>query len=43
MAEAAETRRCNRMMKELAAQDEARRGGLLSKLVKLFTSKRRKY
>ena len=32
MAEAAETRAYNRRMKELAAEDEARREGLLSKV-----------
>jgi hypothetical protein len=39
MHEAVETRRYNRRMKELAAQDEAKRGGLLSGLLRLLTSK----
>ena len=39
MAEAAETRAYNRRMKELAAQDAARREGLLSKVFGFFTSK----
>ena len=43
MAEASENSRYNRRMKELAAQDEAGRGGLLSKLARLLTSKWRKY
>ena len=38
MVEAAETRQYNRRMKELAAQDEAKRGGLLSRVIKLFSS-----
>ena len=37
LAEAAETRRYNRRMKELAAQDEAQRGGLLQ-VMKFFSS-----
>jgi hypothetical protein len=36
MAEAAETRRYNRRMKELEAEDAAKRGGWLSKLVGLL-------
>jgi hypothetical protein len=36
MAEAAETRAYNRRMKELAAEDERKRGGLLSRLMRLF-------
>jgi hypothetical protein len=36
-AEAAETRRYNRRMKEFAAEDQAKRGGLLSRLVRFFT------
>jgi hypothetical protein len=43
MAEAAETRQYNRRMKELAAQDEAKRGGLLSRVVRFFTSKSGRY
>jgi hypothetical protein len=43
MAEAAETRRYNRRMKELAAEDEARREGLLSKVFGFFFSRRRRY
>ena len=42
-AEAAETRRYNQRMKELAAEDEARREGLLSKVLGFFFSKRRRY
>jgi hypothetical protein len=36
LAEAAETRQYNRRMKELAAEDEATRGGLLSRVMKFF-------
>jgi hypothetical protein len=39
MIEAAETRAYNRRMKELAAEDAEKRVGLLSRLLKLFTSK----
>jgi hypothetical protein len=41
--EAAETRRYNRRMKELAAEDEARRVGLLSRVLGFFTSRSRRY
>ena len=37
MAEAAETRQYNRRMKELEAQDEAKRRGLLSRIMRLFS------
>jgi hypothetical protein len=43
MAEAAETRAYNRRMKELAAEDAAKREGLLSKMFGFFFSKSRKY
>jgi hypothetical protein len=43
MTEAAETRRYNRRMKELAAEDEARREGMLSKVFGFFFSKARRY
>jgi hypothetical protein len=43
MAEAAETRAYNRRMKELAAEDAARRESLLSKVFGFFFSKRRRY
>jgi hypothetical protein len=43
MAEAAETRAYNRRMKELAAEDAARREGLLSKVFDFFFSRRRRY
>jgi hypothetical protein len=43
MAEAAETRRYNRRMKELAAEGEMRREGLLSKITSFFTSRSRRY
>jgi hypothetical protein len=43
MVEAAETRSYNRRMKELAAEDAARREGLLTKITNFFTSKRRRY
>jgi hypothetical protein len=36
VAEAAETRRYNRRMRELEAEDAARRGGLLAKVMKFF-------
>jgi hypothetical protein len=39
MIEAAETRAYNRRMKELAAEDAEKRVGLLSRLLKLLTSK----
>ena len=39
MAEAAETRAYNRRMKELAAEDELRREGLLSKVFGFFFSR----
>ena len=42
MAEAAETRRYNRMMKEVAAQDEAKRGGLLARVMRFFAPKARR-
>jgi hypothetical protein len=38
LAEAAETRACNWRMKELAAEDAARREGLLSKVFGFFFS-----
>jgi hypothetical protein len=38
MIEAAETRRYNRRIKELAAEDEAKSGGLISRMIKFFTS-----
>jgi hypothetical protein len=40
VAEAAETRAYNRRIKELEAQDAANRGGLLSRVMRFFTSKR---
>jgi hypothetical protein len=43
MAEAAETRRYNRRMKELAAEDELKREGLLSKVFGFFVSRSRRY
>jgi hypothetical protein len=43
VAEAAETRAYNRRMKELAAEDAARREGLLSKVVGFFFSRSRRY
>ena len=43
IAETAETRAYNRRMKELAAEDELRREGLLSKVVGFFFSRRRRY
>jgi hypothetical protein len=39
VAEAAETRAYNRRMKELAAEDAAKREGLLSKVFGFFASK----
>jgi hypothetical protein len=42
-AEAAETRRYKLRMKELAAEDEARRECLLSKVFRFFLSKSRRY
>ena len=42
-AEAAETRRYNRRMQELAAEDAAKRESLLSKVFRLFTSRSRRY
>jgi hypothetical protein len=42
-ADAAETRAYNRRMKELAAQDAAKREGLLSRITNFFTSKSRRY
>jgi hypothetical protein len=38
MIEAAETRRYNRRIKELAAEDKAKSGGLISRMIKFFTS-----
>jgi hypothetical protein len=35
-AEAAEDRKYNRRMKELEAEDKARRGGLLARVMKFF-------
>ena len=43
MIEAAETRRYNRSMKELAAEDVARRESLLSKVFGFFFSSSRRY
>jgi hypothetical protein len=43
MIEAAETRSYNRRMKELAAEDEARREGLLSKVFGFIFSRSGKY
>jgi len=43
MAEAADTRAYKRMMKELAAEDAAKREGLLSRITNFFTSKSRRY
>jgi hypothetical protein len=39
MDEAGETRRYNRRMKELAAEDEAKRESLLSKVTRFFTKR----
>jgi hypothetical protein len=36
VAKAAEIRQYNRRMKELAAEDEKRRGGLLARVMKFF-------
>lgn len=38
MAEAAETRAYNRRMKELEAQDAAKRGGFVSRVKRFFSS-----
>jgi hypothetical protein len=38
MTEAAETRAYNRRMKELAAEDAAKKPGLLSKVMRFFSS-----
>jgi hypothetical protein len=43
MIEATERRRYNGRMKELAAEDVARREGLLSKVVGFFFSRSRRY
>lgn len=43
MTEAAETRAYNRRMKELSADDEARREGLLSRVFGFFFSRSRRY
>jgi hypothetical protein len=43
MAEAAETRRYNQRMNELAVEDEAKREGLLSKVLGFFFSRSRRY
>ncbi|MBB5327929.1 hypothetical protein [Tunturiibacter gelidoferens] len=40
-AEAKETRRYNMRMKELEAEDARRRGGILTKVVRFFSSKHR--
>jgi hypothetical protein len=42
-AEAAETRRYNRRIKELAAEAKLRREGMLSKVFGFFFSRRRRY
>lgn len=39
MIEAADTRRYNRRMKELAAEDAAKKGGFMSKMMRFFSSK----
>jgi hypothetical protein len=39
MIEAAEPRQYNRRLKELAAEDEAKSGGFVSRMIKFFTSK----
>jgi hypothetical protein len=39
MAEAAETRAYNRRMKELAAEDAAKKRGFMSKVMRFFSSK----
>jgi hypothetical protein len=43
VAEAAETRAYNRRMKELETQDAAKRGELLSRVARFFTSKPGRY
>jgi hypothetical protein len=43
MIEAAETRRYKRRMRELAAEDAAKREGLLSKVFGFFFSRSRRY
>jgi hypothetical protein len=43
VAEAAETGAYNRRMKELAAEDEARREGLVSRVFGFFLKKSRRY
>jgi hypothetical protein len=43
MIEAAETRKYNRRINELAAEDAARREGLLSKVFGFFFSRSRRY
>jgi hypothetical protein len=43
MDEARETRRYNRRMKELAAEDAAKSESLLSKITSFFTSRSRRY
>jgi hypothetical protein len=40
MAEAADTRDYNRRMKELATEDEAKRGGILSRFMNYFKRER---
>jgi hypothetical protein len=39
MAEAAETRAYNRRMKDLAAEDAMKKSGLLSKVMRFFSSR----
>jgi hypothetical protein len=39
MAEAAETRAYNRRMKELAAEDAMKKSGLISKVMRFFSSR----
>jgi hypothetical protein len=43
MAEAAETRQYNQRMKELEAEDEAKRVGLLSRVIGFFISKSQRF
>jgi hypothetical protein len=43
VAEAAETRQYNRRMKELEAQDAAKRDGLLPRLMRFFSPRSRRY
>jgi hypothetical protein len=43
VVEAAERRAYNRRMKELEAQDAAKHGGLLSRVMRFFTSKPGRY